>query len=321
MEDELRFGRKGEAEVVIGGTTGFDVPAAEVAGVARPALLAADGEVRTGAAGAVEAARTFRLSTDRYLEDHRIDGRPIVPFAVATELMAEVAGAANGAGVAELADIRLLAGMDVDDDGFGVVVTAAPAAEGLDVAIAASADPRRLRYRARAVLGAPSVPDPSPEPLTTLAPFPMSVGDAYRDLLFHGPLFQGIQSIEGIDERGLRAVLSAAEPAGVLTGADGAQWWFDPIVFDCALQLQVIWARLHWDITLLPSRLGRARAIAPFEGPVHYELRIRPESRAPSCHADHYFSSPEGRLLAVLEDAVGTGSKALNRLAGARATA
>ena len=47
-----------------------------------------------------------------------------------------------------------------------------------------------------------------------------------------------------------------------------------------------------------------------------YELRIRPESQTPMCHADHYFFAPDGLLLGVLSDAEGTGSSALNRLAG-----
>ena len=53
--------------------------------------------------------------------------------------------------------------------------------------------------------------------------------------------------------------------------------------------------------------------------PVRHELRIRPESSAPLCHADHWFYGSDGRLLATLEDVVGVGTQALNRLAAARA--
>ena len=45
-------------------------------------------------------------------------------------------------------------------------------------------------------------------------------------------------------------------------------------------------------------------------------MRIRPESVAPLCHADHYFYGPDGRLLGVITNVQGVGSKALNRLAG-----
>jgi hypothetical protein len=106
----------------------------------------------------------------------------------------------------------------------------------------------------------------------------------------------------------------------VLTGAGAARWWMDPVTIDCALQLQVIWARLNLDVTLLPAQIGAVRPVAPLEGDVIVlELRVRPGSRGPLCHADHVFTSPEGRLLGTLTDVVGTGSKALNRLATAGA--
>ena len=41
--------------------------------------------------------------------------------------------------------------------------------------------------------------------LAGLAPFPMAIADAYRDLLFHGPLFQGIVEVTGMDARGAGA--------------------------------------------------------------------------------------------------------------------
>jgi hypothetical protein len=123
-----------------------------------------------------------------------------------------------------------------------------------------------------------------------------------------------------MDERGLRAVLRPTPPARVLEGAGAARWWLDPVTVDCALQLQVIWARLNWGVTLLPAEIGAVRRLGALEGDaVRLELRVRPGSRAPLCHADHRFTDLDGRPLGVLADVVGTGSKALNRLAGAGA--
>lgn len=97
----------------------------------------------------------------------------------------------------------------------------------------------------------------------------------------------------------------------------------DPVLLDSALQMQVLWARLNWDVTLLPAEIGgwRRHASAPVSPDelVRHELRIRPESKAPLCRADHRFHLADGRLLATLEDVVGVGTAALNRLAGARA--
>ena len=85
--------------------------------------------------------------------------------------------------------------------------------------------------------------------------------------------------------------------------------------------MQVLWARLEWDVTLLPAQIGSyTRASAPRPGElVRHELRIRPESAAPMCHADHWLYGADGRLLATLGDVVGVGTRALNRLTGARA--
>jgi hypothetical protein len=98
------------------------------------------------------------------------------------------------------------------------------------------------------------------------------------------------------------------------------------VLLDSALQVQVLWARLHWDVTLLPAEIhahdravGASFADLPAGALVRHELRVRPGSRAPLCHADHRFTGPDGRLLATLTDVVGVGSRALNRLAAASA--
>jgi acyl transferase domain-containing protein/NAD(P)H-dependent flavin oxidoreductase YrpB (nitropropane dioxygenase family) len=282
MEEELRRGHKGEAEVVIGGLT---APATR------------------------EALRTLDVRRDRWLDDHRVDGLPVLPFAVAMELMAQAA--TTELEVAGLEDIRLLHGVTVDEPaGTTIRIVATPRAAGdaVDVAITAPAHPRR-HYSA--VVRAHAPEPAGPPPLVDLPAFPMDVETAYRDLLFHGPEFQRIVAVEGMDERGSRAVLRSSAPG---------EWLLDPMLIDGALQVQVIWARLHWDVTLLPSQIaGYRRLAAPPGGEVRHELRIRPDSRPPLCHADHWFYSADGELLATLSDVVGVGTRALNRLAAGAA--
>jgi hypothetical protein len=234
--------------------------------------------------------------------------------------MAETAAeAAPGRPVTGLRDIRVLKGVTVDD-GREVVLTAtataAPraAGDGLDMVIAGDGGPRP-HYRARAVFG-DGIPSGTPAALPDLRPFPMTVPDAYRDLLFHGPLFQHIVAIGGMDARGATARLRCSRPERYLTGAAGRPWLLDPVLLDSALQVQVLWARLEWDATLLPAQIGGyARVDAPAQDEiVSHELRIRDQSAAPMCHADHWFFGSDGRLIATLSDVVGVGSAALNRL-------
>ena len=355
LEQELSLGRKGEAEVVIGAATGLaavqDANGAlgtasatavepERAGLA---LLAGAREFTRGpgadAGGrSVQALYTFDLARDRYLGDHRIDGRPVLPFAVAMELMAELAAAAApGHSVAGLRTIRLLSGLALEHDRpASVRIDATPQGDGdeIEVTIKPMAE-GRPHYRARVQLGDPLGPrdlpglhDPSkpgiaarPAPVPELAPFPLAVADAYRDLLFHGPLFQGIVAIDGMDGRGASALLRPSTPAQCVAGAEGLRWLLDPVLIDSALQMQVLWARLQWEVTLLPAEIGAYVKLGEpsADEPVRHELRIRPTSNLPLCHADHWFYGADGRLLALLQDVVGVGTQALNRLAGAKA--
>jgi hypothetical protein len=282
MEDELRSGRKGEAEVVIGG-------------------MARGGEQET--------LRTLDLRRDPWLDDHRVDGRPVLPFAAAMELMAQAARTQFV--VAGLRDIRVLGGVTVDEQaGTTIRIVAAPRPSGdeADVAITAP-DGGRRHYSAVAEARAGVAAEPAP--LDDLRPFPMDVEAAYRDLLFHGPEFQRIVAVEGMDERGARALLRPSAPG---------EWLLDPMLIDAALQMQVIWARLHWDVTLLPSEIGSyGHFAAPAAGDVRHELRIRPTARPPLCRADHWFYDSDGRLIATLGDVVGVGTQALNRLAAGAA--
>jgi hypothetical protein len=251
----------------------------------------------------------------------------VLPFAVAMELMAEAAVAARpGAKVAGLRGIRLLQGVVVDEEsGTPLRIEATPAGDDVEVAIAA-AGADRTHYRATVELGAGGAEPEAAASLRDLRPFPMTVDAAYRELLFHGPTFQGIAAIEGMDERGAVALLRPSAPAECLGGTDTSAWLLDPVLLDSALQVQVVWARLQWDVTLLPAEIG-AHARAPVstgaELPggelLRHELRIRPESRAPLCRADHWFYRSDGRLLATLTDVVGVGSRALNRLAAVQA--
>ena len=105
LDEELRRSdRQGEAEVVIGGARGLGGAVRGPARVPRRtrapgvrsracpswATAARSIDARTDAS---RSSRTLDLARDLYLRDHRLDGRPVLPFAVAMELMAEVAAA------------------------------------------------------------------------------------------------------------------------------------------------------------------------------------------------------------------------------------
>jgi NAD(P)-dependent dehydrogenase (short-subunit alcohol dehydrogenase family)/acyl carrier protein len=319
LEEELRLGRKGEVEVVIGG---FREPEA---GPLTP-LLRSGGAVTRRSAGGAEVVRTLDPAQDAYLDDHRLDGTPVLPFAVAMELMAATAAAARpDLQVTGLRGIRLLRGITVDGAATRIRVAAVPdGATAMDVVVEGVDGDRRPHFNAAVELGErlPAA-GPQPEPLTGLPAFPMPVDEAYAAYLFHGPLFQGITAIEGMDERGARATLRPSDPGDCLRGLPaGGGWLLDPVLLDCAFQLQVLWARVHWDVTPLPALLARYDRFAapPSSGrPVRHELRMQTANRSPMCVADHSFRADDGTLLATLTAVQAVGTRALNRLAGASA--
>ncbi len=355
LDQELRGGRKGQAEVLIGGmhapadagqeTASPPVPISSppliTTEVSHLPLLGADTVLTHESDGGLDAVRVLRTSHDLYLLDHRLDGRPVLPFTVAMELMAETAAAARpDLDVVEIHDIRLLRGVQVDDE-LALRVSVRPrqpsarlvldaATTSVDVAIYSATDPGRPHYQAVVDLSARGAAqarhgwpwDASDtqqfDPRGSMA---LSVEDAYRDWLFHGPLFQRIVSVEALDRTGIRATLRASTPAECLAGGPAGTWLFDPLLADAAFQAQLLWARSQWDVTTLPASVQRFRRKLPSadtsaSGLVRYELRVRPETQAPISRIDHLFFGPDGQCFAAMIDATGTGSKALNRLAG-----
>ncbi len=356
LEEELRLGRKGESEILIGGSEGMatatpadarapaDATAPSNATAppdtaptrASAAFLRAPGAVARREDAHLEVIRCLEPEHDRLLDHHRLDGKPVLPFTGAMELMAETAATAfPELDVVELRDVRLHNGVTLEGPSVVVRVLAGPSpdrapdaatAEDGTVIVPVTIDGgegQRSRYRADVVLAqrgtasSPAAPAPT---LDGLGDFPLSVAEAYDAYLFHGPLFQRIESIEGMGERGAVATLLASDPAGAVHGAGAeAAWILDPILLDCALQVQLLWSRVQWGLTLLPVQVGawRRHAPAPLPGtPVRHELRVHPEARAPLCMGDHRFLSADGTLLAELVGMQGFGSQALNRLAG-----
>ena len=189
----------------------------------------------------------------------------------------------------------------------------------VDAAIVEGEPPERVHYRAQVELTrrTETAPAVQAEALETGGPPPVSAEEAYRDLLFHGPLFQGIKEITAIGPDGVSAVLAPSSPGTCLAAGNGHDWLVDPVVIDSALQLLLIWGRLHWNVTVLPSRIGSFRQFGPLTGrQIRCEMRILPDTAKPIIKARYYLYGADDRLLAVLEDVEVVGSKSLNRAAG-----
>jgi len=187
------------------------------------------------------------------------------------------------------------------------------------VEITGAAHPHRMHYRANVELARelPAAPALNVTALTDSHAFSMDLADFYRQWLFHGPLFQGILQVDQVATGGVKALLETSLPGGWIAGSPAGRWLIDPLMFDSALQLVVLWAREHWDVTALPNGFQSYRRFATASaGRILCDVRLRPTTGRQTIHADMYFvDAATGLIVGILENMEGACSKALNRLA------
>jgi NAD(P)-dependent dehydrogenase (short-subunit alcohol dehydrogenase family) len=323
LVEEIRQRPKGTSEVVVVGEI-----ARPDAAPARPAigfpLLAGLSPITRG--GSIEIERAITLENDIYLLDHKLDGKPVLPFAMALELMAELAQQAwPDLTVVGLREMRVYKGIVIDSNPITVRITAraqtdAPtmhAGANVSVEIADAATGQR-HYRVTVELAdrMPEAPIYRAPFANRLLPFQMSADEAYQRWLFHGPLFAGISQVAGIAEDGIAATLQPSDPAQCLRSAGVGGWLIDPVVFDSGLQLIILWTRAQLDMTPLPARFRRYQRFGPMPAePVQSYVEVHRVPNDPIFRVDIAFVGLDGRLIGLLEEMECPASRALNRLA------
>jgi len=327
LNDELRHGSKGEVEVILGGGPweGYARTTAPSASWESLPLLSECSKVEDR--GTIEAVCRLDAREDLFLRDHKLDGKPVFPLAMAMEFAAEVVQHAwPELTFVGIRSMTLLNGIVLDDGPKDIRAVAraqtdpprgSPDLE-VNVEIAESAHHERPSYRCTVLLAErlPRPPSPDSKPFAPLHELPMTVAECYERWLFHGPCFQGIKAVHGIDERGVHAELRPSRPSECLANGPDGRWLIDPIVLDCGFQLGILWERMHYDMTPLPARIEGYRRFGSFSGsPVACYFVARPSARGRILNGDLYFYGPEGDLVSVIENMQTACSKELNRLA------
>jgi acyl transferase domain-containing protein/NAD(P)H-dependent flavin oxidoreductase YrpB (nitropropane dioxygenase family)/NAD(P)-dependent dehydrogenase (short-subunit alcohol dehydrogenase family) len=327
LHEEIARGPKGQAEVVIGGKFDDAPPATRDPGVSRATPLFEGVHIQFQHDG---LETTYRLDPDRdlILNDHRLDGNPVLPAAEAMELMAEAAQRLwPELEVVRLRDIRVQRGIVLKQGASDIRLVARNqprngngAGSGLvEVEITDATASQRPYYRAVVELAArlPVAPRFQPAYASPLQPYTETVEQAYNNYLFHGPVLQCIDAIDGISKEGIMATVSPSIPREVLTWRPRGKWIMDPVVIDSGFQLAIVWARVLHGFTPLPSSFKAYHRYAPLDGPfMRCYLQSEVDPQHVLMQTDLFFVSPDGRLLARFEGAESTCSRALNRLAG-----
>ena len=287
MRDELCVPPGREVEVVIG--NGFDAtqpderpqaapPVEQHGAAANESGLVSTGSAREdaspmGSAGAMDVVfeRVLSLGTHPVLASHVIDTRPVWPLALTLEWLAAAAWQQSGLPhLLAVEDLRVFRGVVLQGDSWPVrVVAGRPETIGPETVariteLRGGADADVLHARARVITGAqrpvPPRAAPSKRRVETQSADRETVTPEriYGELLFHGPHFHAIETVQQIGPAGMVAgVRRASEPRTWMSDPVRPDWLTDPLVIDAGLQMGIVWCCENLGGPALPSRIGR----------------------------------------------------------------
>ncbi|TNF25187.1 MAG: aminotransferase class I/II-fold pyridoxal phosphate-dependent enzyme [Deltaproteobacteria bacterium] len=200
--------------------------------------------------------QTLSTETHPYLLDHAIAGVPVLPLAGAATLIAEAAAVRAPF---EVTDLTLYQGVTVS--------------EPLAIEVAVAGDKGELKqgpkgtlsYKAgvREVRELPEVPEARDG---GAAPAGLTLAEFYGGITFHGPLLQGIASIDAVGDDFVRGTVRCAAPASWIPGTEQQAWAIDPLAFDSAMQLTAYVAYTRYGRAGTPVGFSRFTTFRPFRG-------------------------------------------------------
>ncbi len=332
--EELRYGRKGEAEVIAGEGPweAYETEKGQLKGQQKSSdqlnsfvFLSSQPQMQPNSTVSLE--HTFSLTSDPYLYDHRLDGKPVLPATGALEWMAEFVQAAWSEWiVTEVRDLRVMRGLVLDTDAgrkalFSARASSHADSESLQVAVDILDPESKLPFYCASVILRPQLLEaPSLSLLPLSAGSRLDITAAYRDYLFHGSRFQLVTAIDRLSEQGLDARVMPCQPADWLNNKalhSSSHWLFDPGLVDTAPQLAIIWNRVQRGTTPLPSRFGSVARYgqSPLNGQLQVAFRVKPLKSDHSLVYDAVFLDELGKVHLHLQDVESTCNTALNRLA------
>lgn len=206
-------------------------------------VVGRDMPARTVQARHVES---FSLKSHPYLDDHRLQGRAVVPLASATDLAAWSFRESTGrVGPLLMKNLELVRGL-AEDDRAEIQVQGQRALNGVtqaQVQISASvedSDTGRLAYKVSASNAPVELATPPILAGKTHTP-QLDLETFYADKTFHGPQLAGIEAIERMTSEGIEGRVKCASITNWIPEGGRTQWTVDPLVLDASFQLAGFW--------------------------------------------------------------------------------
>lgn len=282
--------------------------------------------------GAAEFKVVLNSEDDPYLKDHTFDGIPVMPMAIALELMAEAAQAAYPDWqLARVSQLDIPAGIVFETGSKELTVMVQEQSEGAEaltvqLSVAVDGTQRRTHFRCTADLTRGPLtcpPLPAGIPASFSAPAFLKppavlpkVRDIYDSWLFHGPIFQGVSTVDAMGSNGITGTLRIKGAAECLKNAGGNEWVVGPVLLDSAMQLAGVWARHYLDITVLPAGLKSLYRLGPVIGREFRAIVSIPrEIEHGEMRCDLAIYDEHGAMVILVEGLGGIASKSFNRLA------
>ncbi|HWU07869.1 MAG TPA: SDR family NAD(P)-dependent oxidoreductase, partial [Streptomyces sp.] len=243
-------------------------------------VIAAGDEPGPVAAAAGPPAAQLRIDayTHPYLADHDIAGVPVLPLALALDRFAGAAAAWRpDAGHLVLRDLRVFSKVALprlDGAGHRLTLSARTAATGSPSALEAEllGEEGATHFRIHMDFEeGPSRPGSWDTPQGLAAPRRTEIYDGR--VLFHGPRFHALRSVDGIGPDGAEATATGLTELGW----GGEHWQLDVAATDGALQLAVLWADDALGYATLPMAVAECRVqrSGPVQGAVRCVVQAR----------------------------------------------
>ena len=206
------------------------------------------------------------IDLDRFpiLGAHILDGKPVVPFALIAEWLGHGALHENpGLSLQGLDDMRIFHGIILEQEKKRIRLMAGKARKKgstfeVDVEIRNGIKDgvEMIHSGATAILTDQLELPPHFNASGHIRPntYSRSIDEIYEKILFHGIELRGIQEIMGYSSQSISArIASAPAPDQWMTDPLRSRWIADPLVFDCACQMAIIWCFEERGMVSLPS--------------------------------------------------------------------
>ncbi|MGR3177146.1 MAG: SDR family NAD(P)-dependent oxidoreductase, partial [Candidatus Anammoxibacter sp.] len=258
-----------------------------------------------------------------FLNSHVIDNRAVLPMAMIIEWAAHAALHLNpGLVFCGFNDLRLLKGVTLDkDESCNLRFLVGKAVSKNDTYFvpvelqSVGKDSIPVVHARTQILLGERITDNDLSGLVDIkGKYNRDFEEIYKEILFHGKEFQGIEQIDNYGEEGISAFVSSAPtPDKWIKTPLRNRWLADPLMFDCSFQLMILWCFEKYQSGSLPCFIGQYRQykrVLPTDG-IRVVVHVK-ESNNNSATADIDFIDKEGKCVAQIKNYESVISTALN---------